>query len=303
LTALAYVACALIWSTTWFVIRLCIGPGGYPTFVAAALRFALAALVLALITAVGLAGRGPRSWAQRGWVAGAGVLCGVGYGLVYAAETRISGGLAAVIFSMLPLLTAVVTTVTRTEKPSAASLVGSGIGLLGIWLIYRDRMHASTDQATGVGLVFLSVAVCAVYTLWLKRHTRDTDPLATNLIFLGATAVSLVAFSFAHERELPPWPPPVVPTVALLYLAIMGSVIVFPIYFFLLKRTTLMAASTLVFIEPVLALLIDAVWEKEIRLTPQTYLGAAVTLAGVAVTLLMGRSKAAPIPAPLPPGA
>jgi drug/metabolite transporter (DMT)-like permease len=298
LTAIAYIGCALIWSTTWFVIRVCIGPGGYPTFVSAAIRFLLATLVLAAIAGVGLAGRGPRGWRQRGWIAAAGLLCGVGYGLVYAAETRISGGLAAVIFSMLPLLTAVVTMATRTERPSAASLVGSGIGLLGIWLIYRDRMQASADQAVGVGLVFASVAVCAVYTLWLKRHTRDTDPLASNTWFLGTSGLALLAFSVLYEGRLPPWPPPLRPTLALLYLALMGSVVVFPVYFFLLKRVTLMTASTLVFIEPVLALVIDALWENQIRLGPRTYLGAVVTLAGVAVSLLIGPRLTRPVPAP-----
>ena len=310
MTVFAYLACAFIWSTTWFVIRVCIGPGGYPTFAAAALRFALATAVLAGIAAVGLAGRGPRSWAQRGWIAGAGLLCGLGYGLVYSAETRISGGLAAVIFGTLPLITAVVTSIAGTERPSLASLVGSGIGLLGVGLIYRDRMDASADQAIGVALMFVAVAVCAVYTLWLKQHSRDTDPLATNIVFLGAAAVALTLFSAVYERQMPPWPPPLRPTLALLYLGVVGSVVVFPIYFILIKRVTLAAASTLVFIEPVLAMAIDAVWEHGIRLAAQTYVGAAVTLVGVAVSLLLrprspaaspSAAVAAATPAPGPP--
>jgi probable blue pigment (indigoidine) exporter len=292
LTVVAFLACAAIWSTTWFVIRLCIGPGGYPPFAGAALRFALATAVLVALTVLGWAGKGPRGWRQRGWVAGAGVLCGVGYGLVYAAETRISGGVAAVIFSTLPLLTALVTSITGTERPTAASLAGSGIGLVGIWLIYRDRMGTSADQAVGVALVLASVTVCAVYTLLLKRHTRDTDPLATNVVFLGAAALTLTLFSLAVERQLPPWPPPLRPTLALLYLALVGSVVVFAVYFYLLKHMSLMAASMLVFIEPVLALIIDAIWEHQIRLTPQAYLGAAVTLVGVAVSLLIRPRRA-----------
>jgi drug/metabolite transporter (DMT)-like permease len=303
LPIVAFLACAAIWSTTWFVIRLCIGPGGYPPFAGAALRFGLATLVLAGLTAVGWAGRGPRGWRQRGWVAGAGVMCGVGYGLVYAAETRISGGLAAVIFSTLPLLTAGVTTITGTERPTAASLVGSGIGLIGIFLIYRDRMGTSSDQAVGVALVLASVTVCAVYTLLLKRHTRDTDPLATNTIFLGAAAVTLTVFCLLAERQLPPWPPPLRPTLALLYLALVGSVIVFAVYFYLLKHMSLIATSMLVFIEPVLALIIDAIWERQIRLTPQAYLGAAVTLVGVGVSLLIGRRTDAAPAAPVSPSA
>ncbi len=297
LTAAAYLACAFIWSTTWFVIRVCIGPGGYPTFAAAALRFGIATLVLAALVGLGLAGRGPRSWPQRAWVVAAGLACGLGYGLVYAAETRISGGLAAVIFSTFPLMTAVVTTVTRTERPSLPAVIGSAISLVGIYLVYRDRMATSGDQAVGVGLMFAAVVVSAIYTLWLKRHTRDTDPLATNMLFLGAAGLALALFALVHERQLPPWPPPLRPTLALLYLALLGSVVVFAVYFYLLKRLTLMAASTLVFIEPVLALLIDAVWEQEIRLAPGTYLGAAVTLLGVAVSLLI-RPGATPAVAP-----
>ena len=93
------------------------------------------------------------------------------------------------------------------------------------------------------------------------------------MLFLGAAGLALALFALVHERQMPPWPPPLRPTLALLYLALLGSVVVFAVYFYLLKRLTLMAASTLVFIEPVLALLIDAVWEQEIRLAPGTLPG------------------------------
>ena len=285
MTPLAYLACAIIWSTTWFAIRVCIGAGGYPTFAAAAVRFALATVIVAAVAGLGLAGRGPRTGRQRAWVACAGVLCAISYGLVYAGETRISGGLAAVIFGTLPLVTAALTYATGTDRPSAASLAGSVVALAGIGLIYRDRMEASAHQATGVAMLFGAVCACALYNIVLKRHTKDSDPLATNVTFLGATALALGLFTLAAERRPLPWPPPVRPTVALLYLGVIGSVVAFASYFYLLRRMTLTALSSLVFIEPVLALLIDAVWEKEIRLGPLTYTGAAVTLIGVAVTL------------------
>ena len=52
------------------------------------------------------------------------------------------------------------------------------------------------------------------------------------------------------------------------------------------------AVSTLVLVEPVIALLIDAAWEREIELGPRAYLGAAVTLLGVALSLLLGARRA-----------
>jgi drug/metabolite transporter (DMT)-like permease len=287
LTALAFILCALIWSTTWFAIRVCIGAGGYPPFAGAAIRFALATAVLSLLVALRLAGRGPRHWRQRGWIAGAGVLCAVAYGLVYAGETRISGGLAAVIYGTLPLVTAIVTYVTHTERASPAALAGAALALVGIAVIYRDRMDVSGQQATGVAMLFASVCACAVFNTIVKRHARDTDPLATSATFLGAACAALALFALLYEHRLPPWPPPVRPTIALFYLALVGSVVAFALYFYLIERMRLMALSTLVFIEPVLAMLIDAAWEHEIRLTAQAYAGAAITLAGVAVSLLL----------------
>ncbi len=46
-----------------------------------------------------------------------------------------------------------------------------------------------------------------------------------------------------------------------------------------------MTASTLVLIQPMLALLVDAVWEEEVRLVGRSYLGVALTFSGVALAL------------------
>ena len=296
-TALAYVGCALIWGTTWFAIRVCIAPGGYPTYLAAALRFVIAVAVLGALFGVGLAGRGPADGRARRGVALAGVLCGLGYGLVYAGETRISGGLAAVIFCTLPVMTALTTFLAGLERPRAGFLAGSAVALAGIGIIYADRMGTSGNQAVGVALVLGSVIVCAGYNLILKRHASGSDPLATNIPFLGAAAVTLALFALVQERRGPPWPPPLGPTLALVYLAILGSVVTFALYFFLLRRMSLTAVSTLVFVEPVIALVIDALWEREIRLGAQAYAGAALTLVGVAISLLLP-SRARPAAAP-----
>jgi drug/metabolite transporter (DMT)-like permease len=291
-TVLAYTGCALIWGTTWFAIRVCIGPGGYPTFASAAIRFALAAGILGATAAMGLIGRGPTSRRQWSWVAAGGVVCGLAYGLVYAGEAHISGGVAAVIFGTLPPITAVSTTVAGFERPRPAFVVGSVVALAGIAVLYADRMGASASQATGVALVFASVFLTAIYNLILKRHASGTNPLATNIPFLGAAAVTLAVFALALERRAPPWPPPVAPTLALFYLVLFGSIAAFSLYFYLLRHMSLTAVSTLLFVEPVLALVIDAAWEREIRLGLRAYAGAALTLVGLAITLAPRRGRA-----------
>jgi drug/metabolite transporter (DMT)-like permease len=72
--------------------------------------------------------------------------------------------------------------------------------------------------------------------------------------------------------------------VALLYLAVIGSVVAFLTYFWLLHKTSLLVTSTLVFVFPLVAIATDALFEDE-SLTARAYVGAAITLGGLAVSL------------------
>jgi drug/metabolite transporter (DMT)-like permease len=286
-TLVAYVACALIWGTTWFAIRANIGEGGYPTFLAASLRFTLAGVILGSIFAFGLARPGPR--ARREWLAlvGGGLLNAAGYALVYKAEERITGGLAAVLYGTAPIMMAIVASATRVERPTAGGVLGALVSLAGIVTIYVDRLDVSAAQAAGVAMILGSVLISTIYNIIMKRHAGAVNPLAATGVFLATTAGALWLVTLAVERRPLPAGPPVGPTIALLYLGVVGSVIAFASYFFLIKRVRLMTLSTLVFIQPVIAMTADALFDPAAReLTAKTWAGAAITLAGVILTVL-----------------
>ena len=275
----AYLACALIWGTTWFAIRVCIGDDAYPTLAALSLRFVIAFLILL-----------PIALRMRPWPTGrawlylvlAGVLDAAAYTLVYLGEERVSGGLAAVVYGTQPLILALLLQVFRIEKLSKRHMLGAVISLAGVGVLFLDRLDVSTEQAIGIALVLGSVLMATSYSMVMTRQT--TGGLIATTVFLGVTAavVSVVALI---AREPIPWPPPLVPTLALGYLAAIGTVLAFLLYFWLLDRTSLVVTSTLVFVFPLVALVTDALFEREITLGPRAYLGAAITLAGLAVTL------------------
>jgi drug/metabolite transporter (DMT)-like permease len=292
LVVAVYIACALIWGTTWFAIRRCIGEGGYPTFTAAAVRFAIGATCLGVLYALGRGRPGPRHGRQLRAVILCGLLSGVAYGLVYAGEQSISGATAAVLYGTFPICTAILATLGGVEKVTRRALVGSLVALAGIGIIFADRFQVSRAQGVGVLLVLVSVAISSLYTTILKREASDVNPLATTGVFLATSAVALGLFAACVDRRPPPWPPPVGPTIALLYLAIIGSVVVFAAYFYLLKRVTLMTVSTLVLVEPIIALVVDAVGEHDVVLVPRTYVGMGVTVAGIAVSVLTTPARA-----------
>jgi drug/metabolite transporter (DMT)-like permease len=285
--ALAYAACVSIWGTTYYAIRVSIGPGGYSTHLAAALRFVVAAVALAGLAASGWARPGPRSRAQAAWIGAAGLFNAVYYALLYTAEESISGGLACVIFCTQPLLIALLAAATGTERASPAAVAGTLVSLAGVAVIFRDRLAVSAAQGRGVAMMLVAVAFNACVSIILKRKAEGVHPFAQNAWFLGTTAAALSVLA-AAEGQPPPWPPPPGPTLALLYLAIVGSVVAFGAYFYLIRHTRLMVASTIVVVQPLIALAVDAAWEAQ-AIGATTYAGAAVTIAGVGVSVLLGR--------------
>jgi drug/metabolite transporter (DMT)-like permease len=288
LIVLAYVTCALVWGTTWYAIRVCIGEGGYPTFEAAALRFAIATAILVPALWLSRVRALPKNRAQWAWLIVAGVLDALGYALVYLGEETVPGGLAAVLFGTQPLILALLLVVTGMERVTAASVIGALVSIAGVGVIFVDRMDVSAAQAAGLAMILASVVVSTVYSMIMKRHGEGVHALATTTIFLGVTAVVLGLVVLVRGPAPVVWPPPVAPTLALFYLAVFGSVVAFGSYFYLLRRVSLMTTSSLVFVMPIISLIVDALWESE-RLAPRTYLGIAVTLAGLAVGVLLKR--------------
>lgn len=275
----AYAACALIWGTTWYAIRACIA--GYPTYLAVALRFAIAAAIL-----IPLAIRA-RPWPRGAtwlWLVLAGVLDAGAYLLVYLGEERISGALAAVLYGTQPLILALLLTVARIERITRRHVIGALVSLSGVAVLFLDRLDVSAQQALGVVMVVGSVVVATIYTMIMKQHAVRVHGLVATTVFLAVTACALgIVAVIAHEPI--PWPPPLGPTIALGYLAVVGSVVAFLVYFWLLGKAGLLVTSTLVFVFPLVALVTDALFERDLPLEARSYLGVAITLGGLVVSL------------------
>ncbi len=291
MAALAYLVCAVVWGTTWYAIRVCIGDGGFPTYAAAALRFTLASAILVAIYLLGFARPGPRTRRELAWLGVCGLCNGGSYALIYSAETRVSGGLTAMLFGVFPLAVAILAVATRTERVRASSIIGSMVSAAGIAVLFWDRMSVSADQAVAVAMVLGGVLLSAIYSVILKREAGGQHPLATTAAFLLPTAVVLWCASLGLDDAPIPSAPAAAPVAALLYLGIVGSVLVFAAYFFLLKRVSLMTVTTLVFIEPTIAVVVDSIWEDDVTLSARSYAGGAIVLAGVAIHALVGRAR------------
>ena len=149
-----YALLVLIWSSTWVAIK--IGLEDCPALLGAGIRFAVAGLVLLALAAV------QRRPLRTDWVLAA-VLAlapfAFAYGLVYWGEQYVPSGLAAVLFGVLPLYTALLAGVLLPNEPLRAPLlVGVLIGIGGLGLAFLESVELGSEDKAALGAAALALA-------------------------------------------------------------------------------------------------------------------------------------------------
>jgi drug/metabolite transporter (DMT)-like permease len=277
-----YALLCIIWGSTWLVIK--VGYGGLGPFNVAALRFFLAAAVLAPIVPLFRA-RWPQTRVEWGLIVWVGlVLFAADYGLIYWGEQFLESGLTAILFATLPLITIVFAhRFLAAERITRRKLVGTVLAFLGVVSLFGDHVRLDPSKV-GPMLAIVMSAVCAAATgVATKRYGAALHPAALNApaMLVGATALLVASLLAGDGFQLPSeastW-------VAIAYLAIAGSVVTFLIYFKLLKTWSVTSLSFISVFTPAVALFLGFVFLGE-RLTLLTAAGAALILIGVTLAL------------------
>lgn len=299
------VVCAC-WSTTWYAIRLCLR--GYPPLYGASLRFLASALVIALglalwsrlrrpssaPAAVGEGGGALAKPSERAVPRGphralvlAGVANGVAYAMLYLAEQTITGGTAAVISATSPFFTALVARLCGLERFVPRRLLGVLLGFAGVVVMMADGFDRSLTHVWAMVLVaFASAVLWPAYGVILKRCASAVPPLRASVTLLCWSGLTLLCLAVLRGEPFPtPLSYPLQAHLGLVYLALIGTIVAWSVYLWLLQRMDLTVLSTMGLIEPVLALAIDLV-AGDAALGWRGYAGAALVLLGVGLAAL-----------------
>lgn len=293
-----FTICVLVWSTTWYAITFQIGEST-PEFGVAA-RFMLAGTcVLAW-----RAWRGDRlrfAWRDHGWFALQGVfLYGVSYICVYHAERHLPSGVVAVGYSASPLAGGIGAAWLFGTPLTRRFLLGGVLGLAGVALIFWPEFgkaaSGSHSGETTLGVAFTagSVLLSTVGSLMASRNGQRGLTMWPALGFgmlYGGAAVLLIAL-VTGQSVVPPtalswW-------VALLYLALAGSVVSFACYLTLLARLGAGPAGTIGVMTPILALAVSTLFEGY---RPEALAGVGVLLAVIGNVLILRKPVAPPLKA------
>lgn len=280
LSSLIPAAFVLIWASGFVAARY-VAPYAEPlAFVA--LRLALVALVLAGIAGV-LRARWPRNAA--GWRDGmvAGVLMQGIYvaGVFWSVHRGLPAGIAALVGSLQPLLTAAASQPLLGERVAPRRWAGIGLGFLGAGLVLAPKLGAV--DAAGIPLEALAVCLAAMLamtagTLWQKRRGAGAD-LVTNacLQFIGGTAFAIPLALNAGETHLSPSLPL---GLGMAWSVLVNSVGGILLLLALIRRGAVAGVASLLFLVPPVSAAIAYVMFGE-ALTPVQIAGMVVAAAGV----------------------
>jgi len=281
---LGYLALCLIWSTTWQAIRICLT--GYPPLYGASLRFLIAAALLLIAVRVRKLPLGlPRGARQHLAMLVAGIVNGLGYALIYLAELKLSGGTTAIICASSPLFTLIVARLFGLEQLLMRRVAGMSLGLGGIAALFWDGKSLGADQFQAMLFALTAAALMwPIYGALLKRYASDLPALVSTLYFMLYTALTLLLLAPLRGEPLPQISvAPLQAHLALVFLAVAGSVVAWSIYLALLRQLDLSVLSTLGLVQPVLALGLDLVL-REAQLGPHGYLGALLVLVAMGLS-------------------
>lgn len=219
-------------------------------------------------------------------LAGAAAYGALGFGVFYVGAywgiLHVAPGTAQVILALVPLLTFLLAVAERQEPFAWRGLWGALVAAAGIVLVFREQFALDVEPLALAALVMAGVAA-AQAALVAKRYARG-DAVTTNAVAMAVGAAMLLTLS-AALRE--PWLLPARgPTwAALAYLVLAGSVAVFALYLFVVRRWTASGTSYQFVLIPFVTVTASA-WLVGERLTPGLLAGAALVLVGVYVGAL-----------------
>jgi drug/metabolite transporter (DMT)-like permease len=282
---LAFGLVYLSWGTTYLATKEGVQVQGMPPALFGGVRVCLAGLLLLGF----LAWRGERIGLCRRDLAGIAVTGLVmfvgGNGLINVAQTTVPSGVAAVLAATTPLWIGLL----EMFWPGGERLTGRGwlglfLGLGGILVLLAPRLEAPGTLLENPGvLIVLGSALCWSLGSLLVRHHRPPVPhlaAAAYQMVVGGGGLALVGLAAGEARELTAEHLTARAGIAFAYLLVVGSLVGFVSYNWLLGHVPAAQAGTYAYVNPVVALLVGWLFGNE-AVTGWIVGGMVIILAGV----------------------
>jgi drug/metabolite transporter (DMT)-like permease len=278
----------VVWGSTYLGIRIAVE--SIPPFLMAGARFALAGLVMlgaAVVLRRGsFAMPSPREW-RDSFVVG-GLLMGGGMGMVALGEESVPSGIAALLIALMPLWVALLGRAFFGERLPWGAVIGIGIGLAGVAILVGPSANANESfNPGGIAALILSPISWASGSLFSAHRAKlPRDPLVATAaqMLTGSVVLAVMAAVRGEYATFRIEAVTAESLAAFAYLAIIGSLVAFTAYVWLLRVAPLPLIATYAYVNPIVAVGLGALVLSE-PITPRTLVAGAVIVFAVALII------------------
>jgi drug/metabolite transporter (DMT)-like permease len=252
--ALAFAAIYVVWGSTYLAIRYAVET--IPPLLTAGLRHTVAgSILLAWAWA-----RGYRPKREH-WIAGMAVgalYFLVGHGTLHWAEQYVGSGLAALLIATEPMFILLLAWAVGQERISRTSLLGLGLGVVGVAVLMGNELSAKGSSLLGVIAVLVGSLAWSAGVVVSSRVKLPSDAVARTAVpLICGAAMLLVAAGVTGEFHTVQWASITLRSwLGLGYLILFGSVVAFTAYTWLLQQCPPALVATHTYANPVVAVLL-----------------------------------------------
>jgi drug/metabolite transporter (DMT)-like permease len=230
----------------------------------------------------------PRARADWILLAVTGILSfGLNYGLVFWGEQHISSGLAALLQATLPAFGLVFAHFHLPgERLSWTRIGGVLLGVCGVAVVFSNQLAVAGRQAlAGCVALILSAAFAAYSNVLVKAYGKNLNPaiMSAGQMFFGLLLLLAVGLPLEGNPFRFHWTPMAV--LALLYLAVVGSVIAFLLYYWLVQNMDVTKSMLIALVTPVVAVILGMMVLNE-EFGWRTLAGGAMIIGGIALIVV-----------------
>lgn len=269
----------IVWGSTFLAIAVAVRD--LPPFLSMALRHLVAGALL--FAWVWYRRGGHLQLGRREWGAAfifGGALFLVGHGGLAWAQQDVPSGVAALLVGTIPLWFAILARVAFGERLGRRALVGLVLGFAGLVLLV-DPSGEEGAKPIGVLVIAFSAFAWAAGSLWSRRLPLPQDTLlAAAMGMLAGGALLAVVSGLGGELDDARFTADALTAIG--YMVVVGSLIGFSAYVWLLKVAPASTVSTYAYVNPVIAVILGWAFNDEV-ITGRTLLAGAAIVVGVAL--------------------
>ncbi|HEY5547111.1 MAG TPA: EamA family transporter [Gemmatimonadaceae bacterium] len=290
---LAFASIYLIWGSTYLFMRFAVET--LPPVALAGVRYFVAG---AILLAIASWRRIPESrkvpWRGHAVV---GTLLTAGNGSVALAVQRIPSGVAALLVALTPCLMVLLEWWWRRgSRPTVGVVSGLVLGVAGMLVLVGPRsLGGEPIDPVGAGIVLFGSAAWAVGSVYSRTLPRFESAMRTSAIQMlaGGAVVTVIALVSGDFGRFDPSMASFKSVFAFAYLILVGSLVGYSSYMYLLGVTSAARASTYAFVNPVVAVFLGAAFANE-SLSPRVLGAGAIIVLAVALITLFGGERRLP---------